>query len=380
MTCQVGWRHEFGLLLSRIVHPAGGMGAESGLAVPNSVRKLLKLLVLRQMRHRDYIATIELDPSSSVPIEIIIARIDDSGLPASLVSCLKTSPSKGRHTMSEKVTPVWCKGTAITELATIELEPTSSVSIQTIVAAIDDSGLPPSLASPLGPTNPLSWALVPLLAERAEVQSKDYALDPNQIVRRINNMGFQVCSTPRVFFEFCPALITFITFGRYLGKSTKMNTSLALSNLISLELPAALLVAVCSATARYVQAGGLVKVVPGECIPADSIFEFRSSSVSEALKVSNLVISGTVNGSGSSYMRTHRVGNKQIVKVINKAQMSKPQIQDIANTISGCFDPTLIALGVAIMLFRFAVFFWLPNFPTDSCIIFVHLNVCLSFI
>ncbi|RKO91762.1 hypothetical protein BDK51DRAFT_26069, partial [Blyttiomyces helicus] len=637
------------------------------------------------------LATIELDLSSSVSIETIIAAIDDSGFPASLASSPTTAPRGGRYIISVKgMTCQSCVKSVTatvraqpgvqsvnvdlpTELATVELDPTSSVSIQTIVAAIDDSGFPASIASSSGPTNPPSGSvrsapfiqtrpkvkvsidggkgerpsatitsagpvlttqlevhgmtcgscvatieknlrLVPgivsckvaLLAERAEVQYKDHALDPEQIAELINDMGFEArviptesfgtidlkifgmtCSScsgkiergvsalsgvqsaavnllgqsgrftynsgeigvrdivekieslgftaflsdlgsnaqveslqrtkeiqtwrsmfyrslalslpvfmismiiplfiphafdwegipglsignftmmiltvpvqfgigrhfyvaaykalkhksytmdvlitlgttiafsfsvvslaysichnghpahPEVFFETCTTLITFITFGRYLENIAKGKTSSALSKLISLAPTSALLLTVDAATgalnekkipSEYVQAGDLLKVVPGERIPADGIVESGSSSVDEALvtgeplpvskKVGDPVIGGTVNGSGVLHMRAVRVGNdttlSQIVKLVNDAQTSKAPIQDIADTISGYFVPTVIALGVATFLAWFAVLYstdWLPpNFPTDSSKFFVCLNMCISVI
>ncbi|TPX64334.1 hypothetical protein SpCBS45565_g05970 [Spizellomyces sp. 'palustris'] len=212
---------------------------------------------------------------------------------------------------------------------------------------------------------------------------------------------------PQVFFETCTTLITFITLGRFLENLAKGKTSSALSKLISLAPTKALLLSTDPSTGQisekeipteYVQAGDLLKVIPGERVPADGVVEYGSTSIDEALvtgeplpvgkKVGDGVIGGTVNGSGVIHMRAVRVGADatlaQIVKLVNEAQTSKAPIQNIADTVAGYFVPAVIVLGLATFFVWIIILNatkWIPpSFPEGSSVVFVCLSMCISVI
>lgn len=116
--------------------------------------------------------------------------------------------------------------------------------------------------------------------------------------------------------------------------------------------------------ADYIQVGDLLKVMPGERIPADGVIEFGATSVDEALvtgeplpvkkQVSDSVIGGTVNGTGLIHVRAMRVGQDttlaQIVKLVSNAQTEKAPIQYIADTIAGYFVPAVVLLAAITFL------------------------------
>ncbi|KAI8824471.1 uncharacterized protein EV422DRAFT_493185 [Fimicolochytrium jonesii] len=205
---------------------------------------------------------------------------------------------------------------------------------------------------------------------------------------------------PQTFFETSTTLITFVTLGRFLENVAKGKTSSALSKLMSLAPVSAVLLTTDPETgeiqeksipAEYVQAGDLLKVVPGERLPADGIVEFGATQIDESLvtgeplpvtkKVKDSVIGGTVNGSGVIHMRAVRVGADttlaQIVKLVNDAQTSKAPIQDIADRIAGYFVPGVIILGAltfTMWFFMLSLTTWRPHpFETSSTIV-----ICLS--
>ncbi|KAJ3279665.1 hypothetical protein HK104_001260 [Borealophlyctis nickersoniae] len=212
---------------------------------------------------------------------------------------------------------------------------------------------------------------------------------------------------PQVFFETSTTLITFITLGRYLENLAKGKTSSALSKLISLAPTNATLLGEDAETGapferdiptEYIKVADLLKVVPGERVPADGIIEFGSSNIDESLvtgeplpvakKVGDSVIGGTVNGSGVFHMRAVRVGGDttlaQIVKLVNDAQTSKAPIQNIADRIAGYFVPAVILLGAFTFLIwsiALSATHWIPpNYPKDSSIFVICLNMCISVI
>jgi Cu+-exporting ATPase len=172
---------------------------------------------------------------------------------------------------------------------------------------------------------------------------------------------------PKVFFETSTMLITFITFGRYLENLAKGKTSAALSKLMSLSPSQATIYTdypECTKEKKVptelIQVGDVVKIVPGDKIPADGTVLRGESTVDESMVtgevvpvekvVGETVIGGTVNGSGTLDMRVTRAGKdtalSQIVQLVEDAQTSKAPIQAFADTVAGYFVPTVISLGL----------------------------------
>lgn len=120
----------------------------------------------------------------------------------------------------------------------------------------------------------------------------------------------------------------------------------------------------------------ILKIVPGAKVPADGIVVHGQSSVNEALltgesmpqekRIGSQVIGGTMNVDGCLIMRAERVGKNStlsgIARLVEQAQVQKPQIQAMADRISSIFVPIVIALAIV----TFAVWFaagWLNIYP-----------------
>jgi P-type Cu+ transporter len=149
---------------------------------------------------------------------------------------------------------------------------------------------------------------------------------------------------------------------------------------------------------EYIQANDLIKIFPGERIPADGVVEFGTSLLDESLltgeplpvskQKGDQIIAGSVNGSGVLHIRAHRVGKEttlsQIVNLVSAAQSSKAPIQASADMIASVFVPSVMFLG----LFTFIIWMyvihmtgWIPSaFPKDSNVTFVCLSMCISVI
>jgi Cu+-exporting ATPase len=171
---------------------------------------------------------------------------------------------------------------------------------------------------------------------------------------------------PKVFFDTSSMLITFVTLGRYLENLAKGKTSEALSKLLSLSPPAATIytdpecLVEKKVPTELIQVGDIVKIVPGDKIPADGAVVKGESSIDESMvtgeaipsvkRVGDTVIGGTVNGLGAFDMRVTRAGRdtalSQIVKLVEDAQTSKAPIQGFADMVAGYFVPTVIFLGL----------------------------------
>ncbi|KAJ9061447.1 Cu(2+)-transporting P-type ATPase [Entomophthora muscae] len=169
---------------------------------------------------------------------------------------------------------------------------------------------------------------------------------------------------PTCFFETSAMLITFVTLGRYLENRAKAKTSSALSKLMSLTPPMCTLVTLDPPSeekipSELIQVGDLLRIVPGDRIPADGFIVSGSSDVDESMvtgeplpvtkKEGSAVVGGTVNGPGSFVMKAHRVGEEttlsQIVKLVETAQTSRAPIQAFSDKVSRYFVPTVVALS-----------------------------------
>lgn len=199
---------------------------------------------------------------------------------------------------------------------------------------------------------------------------------------------------------------------RYLENSAKAKTSTALSKLISLAPSNATLLVEKDGTfierkipSEHIQLKDLLKIYPGERIPADGLFlinignvEFGSSLLDESLltgepfpvtkNINDQVIAGSVNGSGLLHIRAVRVGKEttlsQIVHLVSTAQASKAPIQATADKLASVFVPVVIFLGLftfIIWMYVITMTGWIPkSFPEDSDVMFVCFSMCISVI
>lgn len=172
---------------------------------------------------------------------------------------------------------------------------------------------------------------------------------------------------PKLFFETSSMLIAFITLGRYTENMAKGKTSVALSKLMSLTPSSATIYTdeKCTQEKRIptelVQNGDIVKIIPGDKLPADGCLMSGASDVDESMITGEalpvhktpgeMVIGGTVNGSGTFDMRVTKAGRdtalSQIVSLVEEAQTSKAPIQAFADTVAGYFVPTVVVLGIS---------------------------------
>ncbi|GAA5989215.1 hypothetical protein JCM10908_001211 [Rhodotorula pacifica] len=173
---------------------------------------------------------------------------------------------------------------------------------------------------------------------------------------------------PKVFYDTCTMLLTFISLGRYLENIAKGQTSTALSRLMSLAPSQAIIYTDAPACTKekkvateLIQVGDVVKIVPGDKVPADGVVIRGESAVDESMvtgevvpvakSLESTVIGGTVNGRGTFDMRVTRAGKDtalaQIVNLVEDAQTSKAPIQAFADTVAGYFVPVVISLGLS---------------------------------
>ncbi len=178
--------------------------------------------------------------------------------------------------------------------------------------------------------------------------------------------GVMPSGADHVYFEASSAIIALILLGKYLEVRVRGRAGAAMRLLLGLQ-PALARVARADRETdipiEEVVAGDIILVRPGERLPVDGIVEEGESWVDESMltgepvpvekKAGDEVVGGTINGRGGFRFRATRVGEDtvlaRIVRTVEEAQQSKPQIQRLADRVVAWFVPAV--LGVAFLTF-----------------------------
>ena len=154
-------------------------------------------------------------------------------------------------------------------------------------------------------------------------------------------------------------LAAFILFGHWVEMKAERSAAGALKELVKLIPPTANLLrnggAVEVPTAEL-KVGDIVLVKPGERIPIDAVVIEGETSVNEAMvtgeskpvekRKGSGVIGGTLNAEGAVRVRVTKTGEEtavaQIIKLVEQAMTSKPQVQRLADRAA--FYLTLVAI------------------------------------
>ncbi|MBF5046477.1 heavy metal translocating P-type ATPase [Aggregicoccus sp. 17bor-14] len=171
-----------------------------------------------------------------------------------------------------------------------------------------------------------------------------------------------------VYFEAAAVITTLVLLGQVLELRARHATSGALRALLGLAPKTARRLGQDGheedVALERVQVGDRLRVRPGEKVPVDGTVLEGTSSVDESMVTGESVpvekaagarvTGGTVNGTGGLVMRAERVGKDtllaQIVARVAEAQRSRAPIQRLADTVSGIFVPTVIAVALVTAL------------------------------
>ncbi|MEZ4458509.1 MAG: heavy metal translocating P-type ATPase [bacterium] len=166
-----------------------------------------------------------------------------------------------------------------------------------------------------------------------------------------------------VYYEASATIITLVLLGNNFEVRAKGRTSSAIDQLMKLRPDTATrledgepkVVAVDA-----LRANDLVRVKPGERIAVDGVVTDGSSYVDESMitgesvpvnkTVGDDVVGGTINQSGGFTFRVSRVGAdtvlSQIIRLVENAQASKPEIQALADKVVAVFVPVVLVIAV----------------------------------
>jgi len=166
-----------------------------------------------------------------------------------------------------------------------------------------------------------------------------------------------------VYFEASAMIIGLINLGQALELRAKGKTSEAVRRLLDLRAKTARVIRdgeEQDLPVEQVQVGDRIRVRPGEKLPVDGEISEGNTRIDESMLTGepmpvskgegDEVSAGTINTHGSIIYRATRVGSEtalaQIIRLVKKAQGSKPAIGRLADKISSVFVPTVMLIAV----------------------------------
>ncbi|MDP2794632.1 MAG: heavy metal translocating P-type ATPase [Sulfurisoma sp.] len=169
-----------------------------------------------------------------------------------------------------------------------------------------------------------------------------------------------------VYFEAAASILAFVLLGRFLEERARGKAGEAIRKLIELQPETATLLRdgrELVVSIDQVVVGDVLRVRPGERIPADGKVLEGYSSVNEAMMTGeslplekhpgDAVIGGCLNGMGSFTLRVGAVGANSvlagIVRLVDHAQGTKLPVQRLADRVSERFVPAVG--GIAALTF-----------------------------
>lgn len=179
-----------------------------------------------------------------------------------------------------------------------------------------------------------------------------------------------VYDTGAVYFDSVTMFTFFLLSGRYLEMMARHRAGQAAEELVRL-LPVTATRVTAGVeevvSAVELQVGDIVRVKPGETVPADGVIIEGSSSVDESLLTGesvpvtrlpgNGLIGGSVNIDSPLLMRIDKTGDdtvlSSIVRLLDRAQTEKPKLAQVADRLAGWFVGAILIIATAV-----AVYWW----------------------
>ena len=173
-------------------------------------------------------------------------------------------------------------------------------------------------------------------------------------------------------------LPSFLMIGRYLEARAKKRTSDSIRQLIGLQPTVATaiemdengeIISQKEVSISDIVLGDLLLVKPGEKIPVDGDVVGGESYVDESMingepipkvkRDGEEVFAGTINQDGVLHIKAKKVGKEtvlsNIIRLVEKAQSSRPPVQKFANTIVTYFIPVILTIAIAVFLIWYFV-------------------------
>jgi Cu+-exporting ATPase len=165
-----------------------------------------------------------------------------------------------------------------------------------------------------------------------------------------------------IYFEAAAMIVTLISFGKWLEARAAKKAGNAIESLLNLAPDKALVDQ--GETWREIDVGRVepgdrMLVRPGDKIPTDGVIEEGTASIDESMITGesvpvsrgegDFVTGGTIDTDGRLIVEATNVGEdtvlSQIVRVVEKTQASKANVQRLADKISAYFVPVVAAIA-----------------------------------
>ena len=182
-----------------------------------------------------------------------------------------------------------------------------------------------------------------------------------------------------MFYDTAVMLPSFLLIGRYLEARAKKHTSDSIRDLIGLQPTVATLIETDDegnilsqkeVSIADINVGDILLVKPGEKIPVDGDVIGGESYVDESMingepipkvkKDGEEVFAGTINQDGILQIKAQKIGKQtvlsNIIRLVEKAQSSRPPVQKFANTIVSYFIPVILTIAIVVFLLWYFVF------------------------
>lgn len=171
-----------------------------------------------------------------------------------------------------------------------------------------------------------------------------------------------------LYFEAAAVIITLVLLGQIMELGARSRTGEALRLLLDLAPKTARRIVEGKPDEdiplENINAGAVLRVLPGESIPTDGVIFTGASAVNESMVTGepipvektpgDLVVGGTLNGLGTFTMRADAVGSDtmlaRITTMVSEAQRSRAPIQRVADRVAGIFVPSVVLSALAAFL------------------------------
>jgi len=180
-----------------------------------------------------------------------------------------------------------------------------------------------------------------------------------------------------MFFETTATIITFVLLGNYIEERTSNATTSSIKELAALQPAMAKVVmkdsigkeTIMQVESKFLKLNDIVAVNDGDSIPADGVVIAGSANVNESMITGEslpaqkadgaTVTGGSVVVDGNLRIRTTAIGEAtalaEIIRLVQKAQGTKPPLQKLADKISAIFVPTVLVIAILTFLINFFI-------------------------
>ncbi len=202
----------------------------------------------------------------------------------------------------------------------------------------------------IGATASVAWSIYGIYRAAAAIAAGDV-------------MGAHMIAMDSLYLESAGTILALVTVGKYLETRSKSKTGSALEALIDLAPKTATVVEADGSetilAADALQPGHVIRVRPGEAIPADGVVLEGTSAIDESALTGesipvektpgDTVNAATINRTGAFTFRATRVGGDtslaQIIRLVEDANATKAPIARMADKVAGVFVPIVLVIA-----------------------------------